>query len=149
MKISVALATLIFFCNAFAIVPDLVTRQTCDTASCPNLGWLLAPIVGAGATLWDGLQNEFQDEPTNKLPPVPLPGKDDNWKSENPFITSDPQEILVTGENKGCDAVAPSAADLPGDGVSSFAPQTFKYFCKPLIVPGRKSQTLIRARLHR
>lgn len=149
MKISVALTTLTFICTALAIVPDLVARQTCDSASCPNLEWLLAPIVGAGATFWDGLQNIFQDEHTTKLPPVPLPDKNDNWKWENPFITSDPEEILVTGENKGCDAVAPSAADLPGDGVSSFAPQTFKYFCNPLIVPGRKSQTLTRARLHR
>lgn len=149
MKISVALATLIFCSTALAIVPDLVARQTCDSASCPNLEWLLAPIVGAGATLWDGLQNMFQNEPTTKLPPVPLPDKNDNWKSESPFITSDPEEILVTGEDKGCDAVAPSAADLPGDGVSSFAPQTFKCFCKPLIVPGRKSQTLTHARLQR
>lgn len=149
MKISVALAILIFFSTALAIVPDLVARQTCDSASCPNLEWLLAPVVGAGATLWDALQNIFQNEPTTKLPPVPLPDIDDNGKSESPFITSDPEEILVTGENNGCDAIAPSAADLPGDGVSSFAPQTLKYFYTLLIVPGRKSQTLIHARLHR
>lgn len=149
MKISVALATLIFSSTALAIVPDLVARQTCDSASCPNLEWLLAPIVGAGATLWDGLHNIFQTEPASKLPPVPLPDNNDNWKSESPVSTSDPEEILVTGENKGCDAVAPSAADLPGDGVSSFAPQTFKYSFMPLIVRGRNSQTLIHARLHR
>lgn len=126
MKISAALATIIFFSTALAIVPGLVARQDCDSASCPNPDWLLAPIVGAGATLWDGLQNIFQNEPITKLPPVPLPDKNDNWKSEIPFITPEPEEILVTGEDKDCDAVAPSAADLPGDGVSSFAPQTFK-----------------------
>lgn len=128
MKTSVAQATLIFFSTALAIVPDLVARQTCDSASCPNLEWLLPPIVGAGAALWDGLQNIFQDEPTTKLPPVPLPDKNENWKSESPFITSDPEEIIVTGEDKGCDAVAPSAADLPGDGVCSFEPQRSNTF---------------------
>lgn len=126
MKISVALATPIFYSTASATVQDLVARQSCDSASCPNIDWLLAPIVGAGATLWDGLQNIFQNGPTTKSPPVPLPYNNDNWKSEIPFITSDPEEILVTGEANGCDAVAPSAADLPGDGVSSFGPQTFK-----------------------
>lgn len=82
--------------------------------------------MGAGATLWDGLQNIFQTEPASKLPPVPLPNNNDNWKSESPFSTSDPEEILVTGENNGCDAVSPSAADLPGDGVSSFRTANFQ-----------------------
>lgn len=152
MKISVALATLIhhiFFSTALATVLDLVARQTCESASCPNPGWLLAPIVGAGATLWDDLQNTFQNEPTTNLSPVPLPGKIDNSRSESPFSTPDPEEIFVTGESNECDAVAPFAADLPGNGVSSFAPQTFEFLLKPLIFPGRKSQTFIRARLHR
>lgn len=109
-------------------------------------GWW--PVVGAGATLWDGLEDMFQDKPTTKLPPVPLPGKNDNWKSGNPVITPEPEEIIITGESKGCGAVPPSAADLPGAGVSSFAPQTFEFLCKPLISLSRKPQIPIRARLH-
>lgn len=149
MKISIAMSTLIFFSTALAILPELVALQTCDSASCPNLEWLLAPIVGAGATLWDGLQNVFQTESAYKLPPVPLYDNNDNWKSESLVSTSDSEEILVTGENKGCDAVAPFATDIPVVGASSFAPQTFKHAFKPLIVRGRSSQTLIHARLHR
>lgn len=97
MKISVALAILrhhIFFSTALATVLDLVARQTCESASCPNPGWLLAPIVGAGATLWDDLQNIFQNEPTTNLSPAPFPGKNDNSKSESPFSTPDPEENL-------------------------------------------------------
>lgn len=128
MKILAAFATLIhtiFLSAVLATVPDLVTRQACESASCPNVDWLLAPILGAGATLWDGLQNIFQDEPTTNLPPVALPGKNDIWKPESPAIAPDPEEIFVTGESNECDAVAPSAADLPDNGVRSFAPQKF------------------------
>lgn len=116
MKSPLSLTALIFFIcfRSVPALPSLISRQNCDQAFCLDgvdlWGLGQAGLGGLGA-LWNG----FVGTP-ERLPEVPLPGKDSENQNRQPGVEPDINVDVIAPQDhsENCSPTSPGSQQIPG-----------------------------------